>query len=61
MSRDLEQSAEVLEDLSQLVDYFKGGEKPSAQRAVGTEHEKLVFRRDDLGLLSYEEPGGSLL
>lgn len=58
MSRDLEQSAEVLEDLSQLVDYFKGGEKPSAQRAVGTEHEKFAFRRDDLGLLSHEEPGG---
>ena len=58
MSRDMDQSAEALEDTSQLVDYFRAGEKPHAERAFGTEHEKFVFRREDLGLLSFEEQGG---
>ena len=58
MSRDMDQSVEPLESTQQLVDYFKSGEKPRAQRGFGTEHEKFVFRRDDLGLLSFEEPGG---
>lgn len=58
MSRDMDQSVEPLESTQQLVDYFKSGEKRREQRGFGTEHEKFVFRRDDLGLLSFEEQGG---
>lgn len=58
MSRDMDQSVDLLEDRAQLVAYFASGEKPRERRAFGTEHEKFVFRRNDLGLLSFEEEGG---
>lgn len=34
------------------------GEKPSANWRIGTEHEKLVFNRQDFHAPSYEEQGG---
>ena len=35
-------------DRRQLVEYLAAGSKPAAQWRIGTEHEKFVFRRDDL-------------
>ena len=35
-------------DRRQLVDVLASGEKPAADWRIGTEHEKFVFRRDDL-------------
>ncbi len=45
-------------DRSQLIDYFRQGEKQPHQRGIGTEHEKFVIRRRDGSMLSFEEPGG---
>jgi glutamate--cysteine ligase len=50
--------APVIEDRSQLIDYFAGGEKPAARWRIGTEHEKFVYRTDDFRAPSYDEPGG---
>jgi glutamate--cysteine ligase len=47
-----------IEGLEQLVDYFRGGEKPREKWGVGTEHEKFLFRRSDYEMVSYDEPGG---
>ena len=58
MSRDMAQSATLIHDRAQLVTHFRRGEKPAHERGFGTEHEKLVMRRDGGGLLSFEEPGG---
>lgn len=59
MSRDQDQSVEPLKDIEQLISHFRSGEKPSdARLRFGTEHEKFVFKKDDLSMLSYEEPGG---
>ena len=35
-------------DRRQLVELLASGEKPAADWRIGTEHEKFVFRRDDL-------------
>ncbi|MGB0747419.1 MAG: glutamate--cysteine ligase [Magnetospiraceae bacterium] len=43
---------------TQLVEYFEGGCKPSDQWRIGTEHEKFVYRLDDLRPLDYEGPRG---
>lgn len=58
MSRDIEHNPQAIESLEQLVEYFHDGEKDVAQRGVGTEHEKFVFRRDDYEMVSYEEEYG---
>lgn len=59
MSRDHDQSAEALEHIDQLVAHFRSGEKPkNARLRFGTEHEKFVYKKDDLSMLSYDEPGG---
>ncbi len=50
--------AAVIEDRSQLIDYFAGGEKPAARWRIGTEHEKFVYRTADHRAPSYDEPGG---
>src|SRR3546814_13308291 len=34
------------------------GEKPKSAWRIGTEHEKLVYRRSDHRAPSYDEPGG---
>ncbi|WP_404336519.1 glutamate--cysteine ligase [Sphingomonas sp. MMS12-HWE2-04] len=52
-------NAAVIEDRSQLVDYFARGEKPAARWRIGTEHEKFVYwKTPDHRAPSYEEPGG---
>jgi glutamate--cysteine ligase len=58
MSRDLDQSDELITSRDQLVAYFAQGIKPRAHRLVGTEHEKFMFRRDSGAMLTYEERGG---
>ncbi|MCA0452109.1 MAG: glutamate--cysteine ligase [Proteobacteria bacterium] len=45
---------EVLENKRQLVEYFASGAKPKADWRIGTEHEKFLFRQDDLRPLPYE-------
>ena len=58
MSRDVQLSAEPLEHIDQLVEYFASGEKSADRLGFGTEHEKFVFRRSDGQMLSHEEEGG---
>ncbi len=52
-------NAPVIEDRSQLVEYFARGEKPRERWRIGTEHEKFVYwKTPDHRAPSYEEPGG---
>ena len=48
----------VIERHEQLVAPMQAGEKPAADWRIGTEHEKLVFRREDRRAPGYFEPGG---
>jgi glutamate--cysteine ligase len=47
-----------IERREQLVEPMQAGEKPRSAWRIGTEHEKLVYKRDDRRAPSYEEPGG---
>jgi glutamate--cysteine ligase len=47
-----------IESRADLLSVFEGGEKPSGQWRIGTEHEKFVYRCSDRGAPSYEERGG---
>lgn len=58
MSRDLDADPRPIEDRSQLLDYFRQGNKPVDQRGIGTEHEKFVVRASNDSMLSFDEPGG---
>ncbi len=58
MSRDQLLDSRPIENLDQLLDHFRSGEKHPSQRSVGTEHEKFVFRRDNHQMLAFDEPGG---
>jgi glutamate--cysteine ligase len=58
MSRDLDDNLALIESREQLIDYFRGGEKPRSRWGVGTEHEKFLFRRSDYEMVSYDEPQG---
>ncbi|MEL6878802.1 MAG: glutamate-cysteine ligase family protein, partial [Pseudomonadota bacterium] len=48
----------VIECRDQLVAPMMGGEKPESDWRIGTEHEKLVYKRDDFRASSYDEPCG---
>jgi glutamate--cysteine ligase len=48
----------VIEHVRQLAEPMAKGEKPANRWRIGTEHEKLVFNRDDFHAPSYDEPGG---
>ena len=48
----------VIESRDQLVAPMIGGEKPKSGWRIGTEHEKLVYKRDDRRAPSYDEPCG---
>ncbi|MCP9223731.1 glutamate--cysteine ligase [Erythrobacter sp. LQ02-29] len=48
----------VIESRDQLVAPMANGEKPRERWRIGTEHEKLVYKRDDFHAPSYDEPGG---
>lgn len=48
----------VIESRDQLLAAMIKGEKPRDRWRIGTEHEKLVFKRSDHRAPSYDEPGG---
>lgn len=48
----------IIESRDQLIAPMIGGEKPKAEWRIGTEHEKLVYKRDDRRAPSYDEPCG---
>ena len=48
----------VIESLDQLVAPMLKGEKPPERWRIGTEHEKLVYKRADHRAPSYDEPCG---
>ncbi|QIQ86635.1 glutamate--cysteine ligase [Erythrobacter sp.] len=48
----------VIEGMDDLVAPMLRGEKPAADWRIGTEHEKLVYKRDDFRAPSYDEPCG---
>src|SRR5690348_12085469 len=47
-----------IERRAQLVEYLAAGGRPAAQWKIGTEHEKFVFRTDDLRPPPYEGERG---
>jgi glutamate--cysteine ligase len=47
-----------IENRADLLSVFEGGEKPSDDWRIGTEHEKFVYRLADHRAPSYDEPGG---
>jgi len=47
-----------IENRADLLSVFEGGEKPSDDWRIGTEHEKFVYRTADHRAPSYDEPGG---
>jgi glutamate--cysteine ligase len=47
-----------IESRDDLLATFAKGEKPAEQWAIGTEHEKFVYRCADHRAPSYDEPGG---
>lgn len=48
----------VIESRRQLVEWFESGCKPKADWAIGTEHEKFAFTREDLRPIPYEGERG---
>ncbi len=48
----------LIERRDDLVAPMQQGEKPRSEWRIGTEHEKLVYRRDNHAAPSYDEPGG---
>ena len=48
----------IIESRDQLVAPMQKGEKPEAAWRIGTEHEKLVYKRSDFHAPSYDEPCG---
>ena len=60
MSTREESGAEdpFVESRDQLVAPMQLGEKPASAWRIGTEHEKLVYKRDDRRAPSYDEPCG---
>lgn len=48
----------IIESLDQLVAPMIKGEKPKDQWRIGTEHEKLVYKKSDHRAPSYAEPCG---
>jgi len=48
----------IIESLDQLVAPMIKGEKPKDQWRIGTEHEKLVYKKSDHRAPSYDEPCG---
>ncbi len=48
----------IIESRDQLVAPMQAGEKPASDWRIGTEHEKLVYKRDDFRAPSHDEPCG---
>lgn len=47
-----------VESVSDLIGYLRGGEKPASQFRIGTEHEKIGLRKEDLSPVPYEGERG---
>ena len=58
MSGPVDSGGGRITDRRQLIEYLAAGGKPAAQWRVGTEHEKFVFRLDDLSPAPYDGPRG---
>ncbi len=59
MSRDRETVGSTpISSVGELVSYFREGEKPRERWRVGTEHEKIGLRADDLLPVAYEGERG---
>ncbi|HBU97849.1 glutamate--cysteine ligase, partial [Thalassospira lucentensis] len=48
----------AIESRRQLVEWFESGSTPKSDWAIGTEHEKFAFTRDDLRPIPYEGERG---
>ena len=55
----LQQREPVVTDKRQLVEYMAGGCKPEVEWRIGTEHEKLVYRREDFRAPPTTNPAAS--
>ncbi len=58
MSAPSQSGGAPITDKRQLVEYLAAGAKPASDWRIGTEHEKFVFRRQDLRPVPYEGPDG---
>ncbi|RKF21005.1 glutamate--cysteine ligase [Altericroceibacterium spongiae] len=56
--KDSVENDPVIESRDQLVAPMQAGEKPRSDWRIGTEHEKLVYKKSDKHAPSYEEEGG---
>ena len=54
LAHDEDAIARPIESRDELVAYLEAGCKPPADWRIGTEHEKIGFRRDDLRPVPYE-------
>jgi len=54
LAQDEEAAARPVESRDELVAYLESGCKPPSEWRIGTEHEKIGFRRDDLRPVPYE-------
>ena len=57
MARDVS-DATAIESRDELVAWIAEGEKPAREWRLGTEHEKVPFRRADASPVPYEGPDG---
>jgi glutamate--cysteine ligase len=58
MSAPPKSLGEVITGKRQLIESLENGCKPKALWRIGTEHEKIGFRKDGYRPLAYDEPGG---
>ena len=58
MSGQLDTKPTPVHDVDDLVGFLRSGEKPRERFRVGTEHEKIGLRLDDLRPVPYEGPRG---
>ncbi|MDR1828765.1 MAG: glutamate--cysteine ligase [Methylobacteriaceae bacterium] len=58
MAGNLNQSAEPVLTVDDLVRWFAAGEKRKPDWRVGTEHEKVLFRKADLAAIPYDTDTG---
>src|SRR5690606_32470234 len=58
MSAPSSPAAQPIESRADLVAYLEAGCRPRRDWRIGTEHEKLVFRKHDLRRPPYEGEGG---
>src|SRR5438270_7164772 len=57
-TRTDDSASPLIESRDDLLSVFAGGEKPSSEWRIGTEHEKFVYRLNDHRAPSWDEPGG---